>query len=147
MDQGLRRVICLFALVIVTGCSSDEKKSNDVREDASVDSGDEPSAPDKDASSGGEKKDSGAAPSGGSSCDDLKCNAPATCSMKDGKAHCGCPSGYDDPKGDGSECKDKDECADDGANDCGKHATCKNTPGGFECSCESPAYTGDGKSC
>lgn len=146
MDQGLRRVICLMALVVVTGCSDDSNKENEVTKDAGVDSGSDETPPKKDASTD-EKKDSGMSTSPGTSCDDLKCKAPATCSVKDGKAHCSCPSGYDDPKGDGSECKDKDECANDDANDCAKHATCNNTPGGYECKCNAPAYKGDGKSC
>jgi len=80
------------------------------------------------------------------SCDTLKCEAPAECRLRDGKPVCTCPEGYDDPKGDGSECKDRDECASE-TRVCDKHARCKNTAGSYECSCNGPAYEGDGKSC
>lgn len=88
----------------------------------------------------------GSSSSSKSSCADLQCDAPAKCEQRDGKAVCSCPAGYEDVKGDGSDCKDRDECASDEAK-CGKHATCKNTPGSFECSCDGPAYAGDGKQC
>lgn len=76
------------------------------------------------------------------SCGGKRCSDPAVC--KDGR--CTCPEGYDDPKGDGSECKDRDECA-ARSSDCPRGARCKNTPGSYECECTGPAYTGDGKQC
>jgi hypothetical protein len=90
------------------------------------------------------KSDSGDTPieSGSASCS-AKCQEPAVC--KGDK--CRCPDGYDDPKGDGSECKDIDECANKSLSKCGRGARCNNKPGGFACECTGPAYTGDGAQC
>jgi hypothetical protein len=144
MDQSLRRVFSLlFSLSVVVGCGDDPKTIVDeVKGDAAVDAGEEPEKPDEaDAATGGK-------PSTGTpkSCDDLKCTEPATCKEADGKAACACPSGYDDTKGDGSECKDKDECASADDFECDSHATCENKPGSYECKCKA-GYAGDGKSC
>lgn len=40
-----------------------------------------------------------------------------------------------------------DACGDPALNDCDAHATCTNTASGYECECNGPAWTGDGKSC
>jgi hypothetical protein len=134
-------------LVACGSDSSDGKKQNEVTGDAAVDAG-ESDTEARDAATGGSKgNDKGNTSTGSAkSCDDLKCEGPAKCEEKAGKPSCVCPSGYDDTKGDGSECKDKDECASDDANDCDAHATCKNTPGSYECECKT-GYSGDGKSC
>lgn len=148
MDQTLRRVVSLLvciSVVVVGACGSDEdgSKKSELKQDASVDAGEEPETPeDRDAAEGGEKPSTGTP----KSCDDLKCDEPATCEELDGKARCACPSGYDDTKGDGSECKDKDECASADDNDCDSNASCENEPGGYECKCKA-GYAGDGKSC
>ncbi|KAF7124090.1 hypothetical protein RHSIM_Rhsim12G0056700 [Rhododendron simsii] len=42
-------------------------------------------------------------------------------------------------------CTDIDECKDPNLNDCDGNATCTNTPGSFNCSCN-PHYFGDGRS-
>jgi cysteine-rich repeat protein len=45
-----------------------------------------------------------------------------------------------------STCSDVDECAPNGGNNCDANATCKNTPGSFECKCKA-GFTGDGVTC
>ncbi|MDH5676530.1 MAG: hypothetical protein OEZ06_30705 [Myxococcales bacterium] len=79
-------------------------------------------------------------------CSDLSCTAPASCDDSEATPRCVCPDGYLDENGDGSSCTDIDECA-DGLDDCDAHADCANTDGGFTCTCQAPAYSGDGKSC
>jgi hypothetical protein len=148
MDQAWRRAFSFFFLIaVINGCSDDPEIKDAITEDSGIDSGrDEPddnNPPDKrDAATSGN-------PMTGTSksCDELDCKSPATCKESGGKASCACPDGYDDTKGDGSECKDKDECAKDADNDCDKNASCENKPGGYECKCKGPSYSGDGKSC
>ena len=41
---------------------------------------------------------------------------------------------------------DLDECASHASNNCSSNATCTNTPGGFNCTCNQ-GYTGNGVSC
>lgn len=133
---------------MVIGCGSDKGMS---MASLSSDAGEAPgpsdaAAPPEHAPA---REDAAAAPvrSAADSCDKLACKEPATCVEQDGKASCACPKGYDDTKGDGSECEDKDECADSSDNDCDKNAHCENQPGGYKCTCRAPAYQGDGKSC
>jgi hypothetical protein len=85
----------------------------------------------------------GAAPK---TCADLACVSPATCDSSAAVPKCVCPQGFTDTNGDGSQCTDIDECAMHTAG-CDPNATCTNTPGGFECACNGPAYTGDGTTC
>ena len=40
---------------------------------------------------------------------------------------------------------DIDECI-DGSNDCADNATCSDTEGSYECTCD-PGFTGDGVNC
>ena len=95
-----------------------------------------------DASDGSPSKGVQTGMSGESMCGGKRCAAPAEC--KDDR--CACPDGYDDPKGDGSECKDRDECT-MRTSECAKGAKCRNTEGSYECECTGPAYKGDGKTC
>ncbi|XP_065192565.1 uncharacterized protein LOC135823645 [Sycon ciliatum] len=57
-------------------------------------------------------------------------------------ATCSCPDGY---IGNGDICLDVDEC-EDGTHTCSVAATCNNTAGTFNCTCNMP-YTGDGIVC
>jgi hypothetical protein len=143
------------SLLVFAACSSDDsgEHTDNVTSDAGADASkpdDKPKPSDntKDAGkdSGGDKpgKSDTGMNSGAGGCKDVSCNAPATCEDKDGKASCKCPDGYEDTKGDGSECKDIDECNGD-ERVCNKNAHCKNTDGGYECECKAPAYAGDGK--
>jgi hypothetical protein len=100
--------------------------------------------------SGGSSGSSGATGSGGSSggttCAEVTCTPPATCDSSVATPRCVCPAGYEDVAGDGSNCRDIDECT-AGTDDCHAGATCTNTPGSFTCACNAPAWTGDGKTC
>ena len=157
MDQALRRVvITLISLSALVACSSDPKM---MAHPLDTDAGDEdaasPSKPTKSdaATSGGDSgakdagQDSGSTMVAMQSCGSLMCKSPATCEESGGKSKCVCPSGYNDTKGDGSQCDDKDECAKASDSNCGKNAKCVNKPGSFECTCPAPAYKGDGKTC
>jgi hypothetical protein len=155
MNQQLRVAFFVFGLVAAVGCGSDP--SHNENSDASLDAGSTEDAttpkPDAGPTDGGARDagDAGDAGDGAvitaSGCASLKCAAPATCSESAGKARCVWPSGYDDKNGDGSQCDDKDECAKSADNDCGKNAKCENKPGSFTCTCQAPAYKGDGKAC
>ena len=96
------------------------------------------------AGTGGATSNTGGA--GPKTCADLACVSPATCDATGPSPKCVCPVGFTDTKGDGSQCVDIDECA-LGTAECDPNATCKNTPGNFECTCNAPAYTGDGTTC
>jgi len=136
---ALRRVaavVCL-ATVLVGGCS----KSKGLRAhtlDAGDDGGMSARADAGPTSTGDAGQQANAVV-----CAGILCSAPALC--PDAK-HCRCPEGYDDINGDGSQCKDRDECA-EARDGCDKHASCINSPGGFTCKCEGPAYVGDGRYC
>jgi hypothetical protein len=81
------------------------------------------------------------------SCDDLRCNAPASCveTVTSGisRAECVCPKGYRDEKG---RCVDIDECARLEDNNCDANATCENRVGNFTCRCK-PGFGLDGETC
>ncbi len=64
------------------------------------------------------------------------CDPLAGCTEMGGAAVCGdCPTGYEDTAGDGTDCADIDECADD---PCTDRQDCTNTAGSFECACAAP---------
>jgi hypothetical protein len=150
---ALRRVAGLSIFVLLGaglfGCAGGgSKASNVMGGDADVGDASEPvdhNKPDAAATGGdaGANKDAGM-PQQTSECAGKTCKAPATCSGGD-SPHCACPDGYDDPKGDGSQCNDRDECAAD-KSPCDKNATCTNTDGSFDCDCN-PGFTGDGVVC
>jgi hypothetical protein len=158
MNKLMPHTATLCAALVLFGCGADKSdRSDDASSGRDSGSPESPAAnsdkpaedkPDKDASmSNSEDIASGSKGSmaAADSCDPA-CKEPATCSERDGASRCNCPDGYDDVKGDGSQCEDTDECAGD-APPCDSHATCKNTPGSYECSCSGPSYSGDGKSC
>ncbi|KAF7146208.1 hypothetical protein RHSIM_Rhsim04G0077100 [Rhododendron simsii] len=58
---------------------------------------------------------------------------------------CSCEYGYKGNPYLSPGCTDIDECKDPNLNDCDGNATCTNTPGSFNCSCN-PHYFGDGRS-
>ena len=150
------RWLGLFSFLLIVGCGSDpdtKSDGNDTNGDAGSASENKPAEPGTKPSENQtgkpENKDAGTSmqqTAAADGCKSLSCKEPAQCEEKDGKARCACPKGYEYVKGDGSECKDIDEC-DKGEDDCDKRAKCENKPGGFECKCPSPAYVGDGKKC
>jgi len=74
------------------------------------------------------------------------CDALVSCNVLDGVVVCGvCPAGYDDVYGDGTECRDRNECSERNGG-CAAEAVCTNTPGRFECRCK-PGFHGDGFHC
>ena len=100
--------------------------------------------------SGGSTKTGGTTNTGGTdviTCGDITCTSPATCDDSGSTPVCICPDGYTDDNGDGSQCTDIDECADSALNDCHLRATCENTDGSFTCTCDAPAYDGNGTTC
>jgi hypothetical protein len=132
--------------LFLSACDSAEPRSgdDDLAEDAATD--DTTSAQRaKDASTDKGDASTGtqvAQGRGGAECGDQTCKEPATCD--DGK--CACPKGYEDVKGDGSDCKDIDECKERTA-ECSRGAVCKNEPGAYKCECDGPAYKQDGDDC
>ena len=78
-------------------------------------------------------------------CQTLGCDPAAECVVDGTNVSCACPQGYDDPVGDGSSCVNIDECA-SGGNNCSADATCEDTEGGFNCTCNS-GFSGDGVTC
>ncbi|MCA9513341.1 MAG: hypothetical protein KC635_00205, partial [Myxococcales bacterium] len=74
------------------------------------------------------------------------CNESGLCDTDDVVVTIGCPTGYEVVAGEVPACGDVDECADVELNDCDEHATCANSDGSYECTCED-GYTGDGFAC
>ncbi|KAF7145213.1 hypothetical protein RHSIM_Rhsim04G0079200 [Rhododendron simsii] len=58
---------------------------------------------------------------------------------------CSCENGYEGNPYLSPGCTDIDECKDPNLNDCDGNATCTNTPGSFNCSCNHH-FSGDGRS-
>ena len=61
------------------------------------------------------------------------------------KAHfnCACQPGSEDVDGDGTTCREIDECTEDAyAHNCGQFTQCKNLELSFECSCIAGGYDG-----
>ena len=79
------------------------------------------------------------------SCDELSCNAPATCELREDAPSCVCPSGSRLAT-DGRGCEDIDECKEASTHDCDVNADCKNRERGYDCTCRE-GYAGDGRSC
>ena len=79
------------------------------------------------------------------SCDELSCNAPATCELREDAPSCVCPSGSRLAT-DGRGCEDIDECKEASTHDCDVDADGKNRERGYDCTCRE-GYAGDGRSC
>lgn len=78
-------------------------------------------------------------------CGDRVCTAPALCVASVEATRCRCPLGYLDVRGDGSDCRDVNECLLPGI--CDFDGKCLNTPGSFECECAAPALVSLGNIC
>ncbi len=76
----------------------------------------------------------------------LGCDDKATVVEQGELLVCQCPTGYTDVAGDGSLCEETNECEDELLNTCHSDATCTNTDGSFECSCNA-GFDGDGLEC
>ena len=70
------------------------------------------------------------------------CHEDSFCSNTIGSYTCTCHEGYADRSGNGTDCKDIDECR-GGIHNCHTSARCVNEPGNFSCQCRS-GYGGDG---
>jgi hypothetical protein len=149
-----------WVLLIVAGCSSGGTSVSGDVDAANGQTGNPPgSGHDAGHRDAGAKTDSGSKTGSGgqtdaggkhdggsaATCADLGCQAPATCDQSGAAPKCACPTGY--TLAGGNHCDDVDECADSKLNKCDAHATCTNKKGGFDCACNGPVYTGDGKSC
>lgn len=78
-------------------------------------------------------------------CGALVCTAPAICVASVSSASCRCPIGFIDVYGDGSLCRDINECLIPGI--CDRDGQCTNTPGSFQCTCAGPALVVAGSLC
>jgi len=76
------------------------------------------------------------------------CDPVASCENAGKSFRCHCPGGYEDVRGDGTRCVERDECA-DGSHDCDALATCANEPpGDYTCHCpEGYLAENDGRLC
>jgi Protein of unknown function (DUF1566)/Calcium-binding EGF domain/EGF domain len=64
------------------------------------------------------------------------CDPLAACTKVDERAVCGvCPTGYDDVAGDGTQCRDIDECGTDAHGCDATTQRCENLPGAHACPC------------
>ncbi|GMN27397.1 hypothetical protein TIFTF001_001632 [Ficus carica] len=73
------------------------------------------------------------------------CGPNAHCTMNSNESYiCLCDNGYGGNPYD--ECTDINECASANGNPCGRHSICKNTEGGYNCSCSS-GHSYRGNSC
>ena len=70
------------------------------------------------------------------------CHGNASCTNYHGAYLCYCNTGF---TGNGKNCTDVDECADD-TDTCDINAACTNTAGSFTCTCNK-GYSGSGTSC
>ena len=75
------------------------------------------------------------------------CDESATCTNLPGTFNCSCNVGFADDNGDGTVCRDFDECNGEGdGNECHDDAECFNFDGFYNCSCLEGFY-GDGFEC
>jgi hypothetical protein len=95
------------------------------------------------AGTAGELDTAGAAGESGTgfACGGLTCAAEAACTNADADAHCVCPTGYTDPRGDGTQCQDIDECTNLNGG-CDPLVACVNKPGSYSCGGCPAGYTG-----
>jgi hypothetical protein len=89
--------------------------------------------------------DGSAGQSSGEACGDVVCAREATCETTP-DAHCVCPDGYTDPRGDGTSCKDIDECESENGG-CSQLVDCVNTPGSFSCGICPEGFSADRGDC
>jgi hypothetical protein len=78
-------------------------------------------------------------------CGDRICTAPALCVASVEATRCRCPLGYVDVRGDGTDCRDVNECLIPGI--CDRNGSCTNTPGSYDCECAAPALVALGNIC
>ena len=78
-------------------------------------------------------------------CGELVCTAPALCVASVQASRCRCPLGYLDVRGDGSDCRDVNECLLPGI--CARNGKCTNMQGSYQCECAAPAFVALGNIC
>lgn len=93
----------------------------------------------------GEMAGAGGEAGAASGCRDVMCALEAHCVGSGVDAHCECPAGYSDPRGDGTLCQDIDECANLNGG-CDPVVTCTNTVGARVCGNCPFGYSGNGES-
>jgi hypothetical protein len=78
-------------------------------------------------------------------CGELICSAPALCVASVQATRCRCPLGYLDVRGDGSDCRDINECVI--PNICARNGNCTNSKGSYQCECDDPSLVALGNIC
>ena len=123
----------LWACSVLVGCQLEAPRRE---------SDEAPSALPSDAAT-----DTAVGPSDGQTirCGESTCTAPAVCVASVQATRCRCPLGYLDVRGDGSDCRDMNECLIPGI--CGRNGKCTNTVGSYQCECAAPAFVALGNIC
>jgi hypothetical protein len=79
-------------------------------------------------------------------CNGVACDPLGRCDSSGAVPRCLCPPGYADPRGNGSQCEDINECATNNGG-CDLVSACTNTPGSFRCGDCPSGYTGSSGHC